>query len=351
MNKRKITKEIQVGGIKIGNGSPISIQSMTKTDTRDINATVDQIKILQDAGCDIIRVAVLNMEAAKAIKEIKKRITIPLVSDIHFDYRLALEVLDNGIDKLRINPGNIGDESRIKQVVLKAKERNVPIRIGVNGGSLEKDILEKYSHVTPEALVESASKHIRILENYDFDNIVVSMKSSNVGLSIDAYKLFSTKYDYPLHIGITESGTLRSGTVKSSMGLGVLLYEGIGDTMRVSLTSDPVNEVMTGQEILKTFNLLNKKKIEFVSCPTCGRCQVDLIRIAQEVEEACMGIQKNIKIAIMGCGVNGPGEAKDADLGIAGGKNKALLFKKGEIIATLDEKDIIKEVLKEIDRL
>ncbi|MFZ7132095.1 MAG: flavodoxin-dependent (E)-4-hydroxy-3-methylbut-2-enyl-diphosphate synthase [Eubacteriales bacterium] len=351
MNQRRKTKVVQVGNVTIGNNSPITIQSMTKTDTRDIIGTVEQIKQLEDVGCDIIRIAVINMEAARAIKDIKKKISIPLVADIHFDYRLALEALHNGIDKLRINPGNIGDESRIKEVVLKAKERNVPIRIGVNGGSLEKDLLAQYGHITAEALVRSAERHIALLEDLNFTEIVVSIKSSDVSLSIEAYRLFSQQYDYPTHIGITESGTYHSGTIKSSVGLGILLYDGIGDTLRVSLTSDPINEIKVAQEILNALGLLRKKKIHFISCPTCGRCQINLIKIAEEVEHACSHIQKDIKIAIMGCAVNGPGEAKDADLGIAGGKNKAILFKKGEVIRTVDEKDIIHEVLNEINKI
>jgi len=348
---RKKTKEVNVGNVVIGGNHPISIQSMTKTDTRDVRATVDQIKQLEDAGCDIIRVAVVNMEAAQAIKEIKKSISIPLVADIHFDYRLALTALDNGIDKLRINPGNIGDETRVREVVQKAKERSIPIRIGVNSGSLEKDLYEKHNGVTPEALVESATRHIKILENLDFEDIVVSIKSSDVLLSVEAYKIFSDKYHYPVHIGITESGTYNVGSVKSSVGLGILLYQGIGDTLRVSLTSDPVNEINVAEELLKSLNLFTKPKIEFISCPTCGRTEINLIDIADKIQRECKNIKKNIKVAVMGCVVNGPGEAKDADIGIAGGKNKAVLFKKGEVIRTIDEKDVVAEVLKEIHSL
>ena len=351
MITRRKTREVQVGNIKIGGDNPIAIQSMTNTDTRDVKATLVQIRELEEAGCDIVRVAVVNEEAAKAIKEIKKNSSIPLVADIHFDYRLALIALENGIDKLRINPGNIGEASKVKKVVKEAKERNVPIRIGVNSGSLEKDIYEKYKAVTPEGLVESASRHIRILEDLDFQDIIVSIKSSDVLLSIEAYKRFSEHYDYPVHIGITESGTYNTGSIKSSVGLGILLYQGIGDTLRVSLTSNPVDEIRVGEDILKSLDLFKKARIEFVSCPTCGRTEIDLMDIAQSIEKTCRNIKKDIKVAVMGCIVNGPGEARDADIGIAGGKNRAVLFKKGEILRTVDEKDIISEVLKEIDLL
>ncbi|WP_343029997.1 flavodoxin-dependent (E)-4-hydroxy-3-methylbut-2-enyl-diphosphate synthase [Alkalibaculum sporogenes] len=350
MQRRK-TKEVQIGDITIGGDNPIAIQSMTKTDTRDIPATVSQILQLQESGCDIVRLAIVNMEAAKAIKEIKKSVSIPIVADIHFDYRLALTAIESGIDKLRINPGNIGDISRIKQVVEKSKERKIPIRIGVNSGSLEKDIYDKYNGITPEGLVESATKHIEILENLNFDDIVVSIKSSDVLLSVESYKLFSQKFSYPLHIGITESGTLNVGSVKSSVGLGILLYHGIGDTLRVSLTSEPVNEILVAEELLKSLNIFQKEKIEFISCPTCGRCELDLINIADAIQKECKSIKKNIKVAVMGCGVNGPGEAKDADIGIAGGKSKAVLFKKGKILRTIDENNIIEEVMKEIQLL
>lgn len=348
---RRKTKGINVGDVVIGNNHPITIQSMTNTDTRDIKSTIEQIKRLEDAGCDIVRVAVVNLEAAQGIKQIKENISIPLVADVHFDYRLALEALDNGIDKLRINPGNIGDEERVKKVVQRAKERKVPIRIGVNGGSLEKHILEKYGEITAQGLVESARGHIRILEDMNFTDIIVSIKSSDVPLSIEAYNLFSQEYNYPTHIGITESGTIIGGTIKSSVGLGILLNNGIGDTMRVSLTSDPVDEIKVAKDILSTLKLYTKKKISFVSCPTCGRCQIDLIKIANEVEDACKDINKDIKLAIMGCAVNGPGEAKDADLGIAGGKNKAILFKKGEVIRSIQEEEIVAEIIKEIKKL
>ncbi|RBP59952.1 4-hydroxy-3-methylbut-2-en-1-yl diphosphate synthase [Alkalibaculum bacchi] len=351
MITRKKTREVRVGEITIGGNNPIAIQSMTKTDTRDVKATVNQIKELEDAGCDIVRVAVVNEEAAKAIKEIKKSISIPLVADIHFDHHLALTALESGVDKLRINPGNIGDESKVKEIVQKAKKRSVPIRIGVNSGSLERDLYEKYNGVTPAGLVESASRHIEILENLNFEDIVISIKSSDVLLSVEAYKIFSQKYDYPLHIGITESGTYNIGSVKSSVGLGILLYHGIGDTLRVSLTSNPVNEINVGEEILKSLGIFEKSRIEFISCPTCGRTEINLMEIAEKIEKECKHIRKNIKVAVMGCVVNGPGEARDADIGIAGGKNKAVLFKKGEILRTVDEKDVVAEVLKEIHNL
>lgn len=351
MNKRINTKEIKIGNIAIGNNNPIAIQSMTKTDTRNITDTIEQIKKLEDVGCDIIRVAVINMEAAKAIKEIKKNINIPIVADIHFDYRLALQAIESGINKLRINPGNIGEVNRVKEIVIKAKERNIPIRIGVNSGSLEKSIYEKYEGITPEALVKSAERHIEILDNLNFENIVVSIKSSSVLLSIEAYKQFSKKYNYPLHIGITESGTYNTGTVKSSVGMGILLYNGIGDTIRVSLTSDSIDEIKVGEELLKSLDLFEKEKIQFISCPTCGRTEIDLINIANKVETECRNIKKNIKVAVMGCAVNGPGEAKDADIGIAGGKNKAVLFKKGEIIRSIKEEHIVEELIKEINKI
>lgn len=351
MIERRKTRVVKIGNMAIGGNNPIAIQSMTKTDTRDIPATIEQIKLLEDVGCDVVRVAVVNMEAAQAINKIKKSISIPLVADIHFDYRLALEALDNGVDKLRINPGNIGDESKVRQVVKKAMERDIPIRIGVNAGSIENDLYEKYKGVTPEALVESAARHIDILENLNFENIVVSIKSSDVLLSVEAFQLFSKKYDYPVHIGITESGTYNVGTIKSSVGLGILLYHGIGDTLRVSLTSDPINEINVAEELLKSLNLFSKAKIEFVSCPTCGRTEINLMEIADRIQKECKNIKKNIKVAVMGCAVNGPGEMKDADIGVAGGKNKAVLFKKGQVLRTVDEKHIIEEVMKEIYKL
>jgi (E)-4-hydroxy-3-methylbut-2-enyl-diphosphate synthase len=305
---RKMTKEVQVGNIKIGGQNPIIIQSMCNTDTRDVGATVNQILQLEEAGCELVRIAILDMEAANAVEEIKKQIHIPLVADIHFDYKLALRVMDLGIDKVRINPGNIGEESRIRQVVEKAKEKKIPIRIGVNSGSLEKDFIQKYDGVTPQGLVESALRHVHILEKFDFYDIVVSIKASDVQFSLEAYKILSEAIDYPIHVGITEAGTVYGGTIKSAVGIGAILAAGVGDTIRVSLTGDPVEEIRAGKEILKSLGL-RKFGIDFVSCPTCGRTQIDLISIANEVERLCKGIDKNIKVAVMGCVVNGPGEA------------------------------------------
>lgn len=348
--KRKITRSVKVGNILIGGGNNVVIQSMCNTDTRNVKETVAQIKRLEEAGCEMVRVAVPDMEAAKAIDEIKKEISIPLVADIHFDYRLALEAMEQGIDKVRINPGNIGSEEKIRAVVEKAKEKHIPIRIGVNSGSLEKDLLEKYGHVTPEALVESALKHVKILERYDFHDIVISIKASSVPFSIAAYSLLSQKVDYPLHVGITEAGTVWGGTVKSAVGIGSILAMGIGDTIRVSLTGDPVEEIKAAKEILKSLEL-RKFGVEFVSCPTCGRTQIDLVSIASQVEEKCRKINKNIKVAVMGCVVNGPGEAREADIGIAGGKGEGLIFKKGEIIKKVPENELIDALMAEIEKL
>ena len=348
--KRKITRSVKVGNLLIGGGNNVVIQSMCNTDTRNVKETVAQIKRLEEAGCEMVRVAVPDMEAAKAIGKIKKEISIPLVADIHFDYRLALEAMEQGIDKVRINPGNIGSEEKIRAVVEKAKEKHIPIRIGVNSGSLEKDLLEKYGHVTPEALVESALKHVRILERYDFHDIVISIKASSVPFSIAAYSLLSQKVDYPLHVGITEAGTVWGGTVKSAVGIGSILAMGIGDTIRVSLTGDPVEEIKAAKEILKSLEL-RKFGVEFVSCPTCGRTQIDLVSIASQVEEKCRKINKNIKVAVMGCVVNGPGEAREADIGIAGGKGEGLIFKKGEIIKKVPENQLIDALMAEIEKL
>ncbi len=343
---RNRTRKIRCKDIFIGGDSPISIQSMTSTDTRNIKETVSQIKRLEEAGCEIVRVAIPDMEAARAISEIKKKISIPLVADIHFDYRLAITSIEKGIDKLRINPGNIGDKERVKKVVSKAKEREIPIRIGVNAGSLEKSIIEKYG-ITPYGLVESAMNHIKILEELDYDKIIISLKASDVKLTFDAYKLLSERVDYPLHIGITEAGTIWRGTIKSSIGIGSLLLMGIGDTLRVSLTGDPVEEVKVGREILQSLGI-RKFGINFISCPTCGRCQIDLVKLATKLERELNHIESPITIAVMGCAVNGPGEAREADLGIAGGKNSALLFRKGEIIRKVPESEIIDAVLEEI---
>ncbi|WP_459195418.1 flavodoxin-dependent (E)-4-hydroxy-3-methylbut-2-enyl-diphosphate synthase [Wukongibacter baidiensis] len=343
---RKSTKKIKCGNIFIGGDSPISIQSMTNTDTRNIGATISQIKSLEEAGCEIVRIAIPDMEAAMAAKEIKKNISLPLVADIHFDYRLALKCIENGIDKLRINPGNIGDIERVKQVVTKAKEKEIPIRIGVNAGSLEKGIIEKYG-ITPKALVESAMGHIKILEDLDYDKIVISLKASDVGLTFDAYKLLSERVDYPLHIGITEAGTVWRGTIKSAIGIGSLLLNGMGDTMRVSLTGDPVEEIKVAREILQSLKIRNFG-VNFVSCPTCGRCQIDLENLTNKIENELKNLNSDITIAVMGCAVNGPGEAREADIGIAGGKNAGLLFKKGEIIRKVAEDKIVEAILEEV---
>lgn len=346
---RRKSREVSVGSLKIGGNNPISIQSMTNTDTRNAEATIAQIKALEEVGCDVVRVAVPDMEAAKNIGKIKANVNIPVIADIHFDHRLALEAIDQGIDGVRINPGNIGSIEKVKMVVEKCKEKNLKIRIGVNGGSLEKELLQKYGSATPEALVESAMGHVKILEDLDFYNIVISLKSSDIYKTLDAYELISKKVDYPLHIGITESGSVKKGTIKSSIGVGALLLKGIGDTVRISLTGDPCEEVRVGKEILRSLDLLNDK-IKIVSCPTCGRCNIDLISVVNEVEEKIGDMNKDITIAIMGCAVNGPGEAREADIGIAGGKGEGLLFKKGEIVRKIKGDDLVKELLEEIDK-
>lgn len=348
--ERKNTRGVMVGNVLIGSKAPISIQSMTNTDTKDVAATVAQIQALTKAGCEIVRVTVPDMASAMAIAEIKKQITIPLVADIHFDYRLALAAIENGVDKLRINPGNIGDESRVKEVVNAAKAKGIPIRIGVNGGSLEKELLAKYGGVTPEALVESATKHIDILEKLNFKDIIVSMKASNVPLCTKAYELFAKKYDYPVHVGITEAGTLYGGTIKSAAGLGAILSKGLGDTIRVSLTTDPVEEIKCARQILQALGI-RSFGVEIISCPTCGRTKVDLIPLAEEVERLTAHIDKHITIAVMGCAVNGPGEAREADIGIAGGNGNGLIFKKGEIIKKVKEEELLDELMKEINKL
>lgn len=348
--KRRDTQGVMVGDIMIGSKGPIIIQSMTNTDTKDVERTVAQIEALTRAGCEIVRVAVPDMEAAKAILKIKKAITIPLVADIHFDYRLALASIENGVDKLRINPGNIGDESRVKEVVQAAQEKGIPIRIGVNGGSLEKEILAKHKGVTPEALVESASRHVAILERLNFKDIIVSMKASNVFLCTQAYELFADQYDYPLHVGITEAGTLYSGTIKSAVGLGAILSRGMGDTIRVSLTTDPVEEIKCAKQVLQSLGA-RSFGVEIISCPTCGRTQVDLVNLAQEVERLTAHITKHITIAVMGCAVNGPGEAREADIGIAGGQGEGLIFKKGKIVKKVKEEELLNELIKQIDQI
>jgi (E)-4-hydroxy-3-methylbut-2-enyl-diphosphate synthase len=347
---RKQKRIVNIGGVKIGGDNPVAIQSMCNTDTRDVKATVNQIHELENAGCEIIRVAVPDMVAAKAVADIKKQIHIPLVVDIHFDYRLALECMKNGADKVRINPGNIGDRDRVKQVVEMAKEREIPIRIGVNGGSLERELLQKYGGVTADALVESAMGHVAILDELNFNNVVVSIKISDVPKMLCAYRKFNEISDIPLHIGVTESGTLKGGTVKSAVGIGALLAEGIGDTMRVSLTANPVEEIYAAYDIQKVLGM-RKTGAEIVSCPTCGRTQLDLISIANEVEKRAANIDKPIKIAVMGCAVNGPGEAKEADIGIAGGKGEGLIFKKGEIIKKVPQDSLVDELMKEIETL
>lgn len=347
--KRKQTKQIQIGSVKIGGGAPITVQSMTNTKTQDAKATIAQIKRLEEAGCDLVRVAVPDMEAAEAIKEIKAGIGIPLIADIHFDYRLALAAIRNGVDALRINPGNIGDRSRVVAVVAAAKERQLPIRIGVNAGSLDKTLLAKYGGVTAEAMVESAMEHIHILENENFTDIKISLKAHDVPLTLAAYRLMSETVDYPLHLGVTEAGTVQSGVIKSAVGIGAMIAEGIGDTFRISLTGDPVEEVRVGNEILKSLGL-REYGPTLVSCPTCGRCCVDLPAIAMQVEKRLAAVKKPIHVAVMGCVVNGPGEAREADLGIAGGKGEGLLFRKGEILRKVPEDKLVEALFEEIDR-
>lgn len=339
MIKRRKSKEISIGNVKIGNNNPISVQSMCNTDTRDIEATTRQIKELADAGCELVRLAVLNKDAAEAIKELVKISPVPLIADIHFDYRLAIQCINNGISALRLNPGNIGKRENVEKVVTLAKQQNIPIRIGVNAGSLEKDLLDKDIPLH-EKMVESAMKHIQILEDLDFDKIKVSLKSSDVLTTIEAYRLMAQKVKYPLHLGVTEAGTLKGGLIKSSVGLGTLLAEGIGDTIRVSLTENPVEEVFAGYEILKSLKL-RQRGVNFVSCPTCGRTQIDLIGLAKKVEARFKNLDKNITIATMGCVVNGPGEARHADFGIAGGINEGYVFKKGEIVARVPESELL----------
>jgi len=345
---RTETLPVLVDKIQIGGQNDVVIQSMTTTDTRDINGTLDQINKLAEVGCQIVRLAVINEDAANAIKEIKKKSPIPLVADIHFDYHLALISLQNGIDKIRLNPGNIGSKEKVAKVVKACRERNVPIRIGVNAGSIEKSILQKYGHPSAEALVESALKHIEILEDLDFSNIVVSLKASNVPMMIEAYRLMAKKRRYPLHLGVTEAGTVFQGSIKSAVGIGTLLALGIGDTMRVSLTSDPREEIKVAKEILKSLEIRTNEP-EIISCPTCGRSQIDLIPLANKVEEALSRINKPIKVAVMGCAVNGPGEAREADVGIAGGNGEGLLFKNGKIIRKVAEDQLYEELMKEVE--
>ncbi len=344
---RNETKEIRIGSVTIGGNHPVAIQSMTNTKTEDVQATVEQILRLEAAGCEIVRCTVPTMAAAEALKEIKKQIHIPLVADIHFDYKMAIAAIENGADKIRINPGNIGSEERVRAVVEKAKEYNVPIRIGVNSGSLEKPLLEKYGGVTAEGIVESALDKVHMIEAMGYDNLVVSIKSSDVLMCVKAHELIAPQCPYPLHVGITESGTIYSGNIKSSVGLGIILHEGIGNTIRVSLTGDPVEEIRSAKLILKTLGL-RKGGIEVVSCPTCGRTQIDLIGLANEVEKMVQEFPLDIKVAVMGCVVNGPGEAKEADLGIAGGIGEGLLIKKGEIIRKVKEEELLETLRQEL---
>lgn len=345
---RRNTKTIKIGDRIIGGGNPVLIQSMTNTKTEDVDATVAQIQTLTEAGCDIIRCAAPTMEAAEALKEIKRQISIPLVADIHFDYRLALAAIESGVDKIRINPGNIGSTERIKMVVDAAKERNIPIRVGVNSGSLEKELVAKYNGVTADGIVESAIDKVRIIEDLGYDNMVVSIKSSDVLMCVKAHELIADKIPYPLHVGITESGTLSSGNIKSALGLGMILGQGIGDTIRVSLTGDPIEEIKSAKLILKTLGL-RQGGIEVVSCPTCGRTQIDLIGLANRVENLVASYPLNIKVAVMGCVVNGPGEAKEADLGVAGGIGEGLLIKKGEIFKKVPEDKLLDALKYELD--
>lgn len=347
---RKKTKQISLGSLKIGGNAPVAVQSMCNTDTRDVDATLTQIKQLEEAGCEAVRLAVPDMEAAQALGKIRKGAKIPLIADIHFDYRLAIEAVNQGIDALRLNPGNIGKKENVAEVVRACKDRGIPIRIGVNAGSLEKHLLEKYHHPTPEAIVESAFGHIRILEDMNFTDLKVSLKASDVLTTVAAYRLFAAKADYPLHIGISEAGTLFSGTIKSSVGLGILLADGIGDTMRVSLTADPVEEVRAAYEILKALKV-RQRGVNIISCPTCGRTEINIIGLAQEVEKRLSHITEPITVAVMGCVVNGPGEAREADVGIAGGKGVGLLFKHGEIIKKFDEKELADVLVKEVEKL
>lgn len=345
------SRQISIGDVKIGGGAPVSVQSMTITDTRDVPSTVFQIKRLEKVGCDIVRVAVPDMDAAKALGKIRKEIEIPLVSDIHFDYKLALESIEQGVEGMRINPGNIGARYRIKAVVDACRERRIPIRIGVNSGSLEKDILRKHDRPTAEALVESAMRHVRILEDLDFYDIKISVKSTDVRKMIAAYRMLAEKTEYPLHLGVTEAGTPGMGTVKSSIGIGALLAEGIGDTIRVSLTGDPVEEIVVGMNILKSLGMRNNG-IELISCPGCGRLEIDLEKLVSEVERGVSGfnLQRPVKVAILGCVVNGPGEASEADIGIAGGRGKGMLYRDGKLIKSFREADLVGELVKEIER-
>lgn len=342
--QRRITRQVMVGNVPIGGGAPIPVQSMTTTKTHDVTATLKEIERLEEAGCQIIRVTVPDEKAAKALPEIRKRMTVPLVADIHFNYRMALAAADAGADKIRINPGNIGGRERVEEVLKKLKSAGLPIRIGVNAGSLEKDLIEKFGYPTPRAMVESARRHIQICEEFGFTDIVVSLKSSDVRLMVESYQLFADNYDYPLHLGVTEAGPSRSGTIKSAVGIGTLLSEGIGDTIRVSLTDDPVEEVRVGFEILKSLGLASRG-VTLIACPTCGRLEVDLVRIAAEMEEKLQGVKRPMTLALMGCAVNGPGEATHADMGIAFGKGGGLIYKDGKKLGRVDESHAIERLL------
>ena len=347
-NKREFTKQISVGGVLIGGGAPVSVQTMCSTKTWDVEATVSQIRAMQAAGADIVRIAIPDMEAAKAVSAIKEQVSVPLVADIHFDYRLALEAAARGIDKIRINPGNIGAPENVKAVAEACRARNIPIRIGVNAGSLEKRLLEKYGHPCAEAMVESAKGHVELLNRYDFDDICLSLKTSSVPLTVESYRLAAETFDYPLHLGVTETGTEWNGTIQSAVGIGTLLCEGIGNTIRVSLTADPVREVSAGIAIVKAAGL-RPGGVKFVSCPTCGRTEIDLISLASEVEARVKDMPRDITVAVMGCVVNGPGEAREADYGIAGGKGKGLLFKKGEVLGTYPYDELCERLIELIE--
>jgi (E)-4-hydroxy-3-methylbut-2-enyl-diphosphate synthase len=349
MAVRKKTKTIYIRDVPVGGGNPVAVQSMTKTDTADVKSTVGQIKSLESSGCEIIRLAVPDRDAAKVLGMIKKSIAIPLIADIHFDWRLALDAIRQGVDGLRINPGNIGAKWKVKEVIAAAQDKGIPIRIGVNAGSLEKELLRKYGHPTPEALVESAARHIRILEEFRFSDIKVSLKASDVLKTVEAYRLFSERYDYPLHVGISEAGPPSVGIIKSSVGLGILLSEGIGDTIRVSLTADPREEVRVAYAILGSLGL-RQRGVNIISCPTCGRCKIDLRNLVARVEERVKHIETPVTIAVMGCVVNGPGEAREADFGMAGGKGRGILFKKGEIIKRVKEEELLDAFLEEIGK-
>ncbi len=348
--ERKHTRRINIGRVPVGDGAPISVQSMTNTDTRDVRSTVRQIKRLEKAGCEIVRCGVPDMAAAKALGQIKKRSGIPLVADIHFDYRLALEAISQGVDGLRINPGNIGSSVKVREVVKAASDRKVPIRIGVNAGSLEKDLLDRYGAPTPEAMVESALGHVSILEKENFFDIKISLKASDVFRTVDSYTLLSERVDYPLHVGVTEAGTLLPGAIKSALGIGLLLAKGIGDTIRVSLTAAPEKEIEAAYSILRSLGI-RKRGIEIISCPTCSRTEIDLIGLARKVEKALSGVRAPLKVAVMGCIVNGPGEAREADVGIAGGKGRGILFRKGEKIGTYDEGELLEKLLLQVRKM